>query len=241
MYEINPENIIKAQQGNKEILEEIIKTNSGLVWSIVNRFLGRGYDKEELYQVGCIGFIKAINRFDTTLEFQLSTYAIPYIMGEIKKFIRDDGIIKISRSIKELSSKIKEVQREFLIKGEEITVEKLSKILKVSKEDISIAIESQNSVASIDEEAYEQDSQGESKISKINIKEDETNKLINKLCIEQLISKLEKREQKIILLRYYKGKTQGEVAKILNISQVQVSRIEKKILMSMRYEFNNVG
>lgn len=241
MYEINPENIIKAQKGNKEILEEIIKTNSGLVWSIVNRFLGRGYDKEELYQIGCIGFIKAINRFDTTLEFQLSTYAIPYIMGEIKKFIRDDGIIKISRSIKELSSKIKELQREFLIKGEEITVEQLSKILKVSKEDISIAIESQNSVTSIDEDAYEQDSQGESKISKINIKEDETNKLINKLCIEQLISKLEKREQKIILLRYYKGKTQGEVAKILNISQVQVSRIEKKILMSMRYEFNNVG
>lgn len=234
MYEINPENIIKAQKGNKEILEEIIKTNSGLVWSIVNRFLGRGYDKEELYQVGCIGFIKAINRFDTTLEFQLSTYAIPYIMGEIKKFIRDDGIIKISRSIKELSSKIKELQREFLIKGEEITVEKLSKILKVSKEDISIAIESQNSVASIDEEAYEQDSQGESKISKINIKEDETNKLINKLCIEQLISKLEKREQKIILLRYYKGKTQGEVAKILNISQVQVSRIEKRSISLLR-------
>lgn len=235
MYEIDSEEIIKAQNNDKEAMSKIIKTNSGLIWSIVKRFLGRGYDKEELEQIAYIGFIKAIKGFDTSLEFKLSTYAVPYIIGEIKRFIRDDGAIKISRSIKELSAKIGQIQKEYIIKkGREITIEELAKELNVEKEDIVLALESQKSIESIDKSAYDEKENGESKISKISNQKDETNILIDKLCIEELINKLETRDKKIILLRYYKGKTQTEVAKLLGITQVQVSRLEKRILSEMR-------
>ena len=234
MYEIDSEEILRAQNNDKDAMTKIIKKNSGLIWSIVKRFLGRGYDKEELEQIAYIGFIKAIKGFDTSLEFKLSTYTVPYIIGEIKRFIRDDGAIKVSRSIKELSTKIGQVQREYLVKkGKEITIEELSKELNVEKEDIILALESQKSIESIDKNVYEDES-GESKISKISNQKDETNILIDKLCIEELINKLEIRDKKIILLRYYKGKTQTEVAKILGITQVQVSRLEKRILNEMR-------
>ena len=229
MYEIDSEEIIKAQNNDEEAMTKIIKTNSGLIWSIVKRFLGRGYDKEELEQVAYIGFIKAIKRFDTTLEFKLSTYAVPYIIGEIKRFIRDDGAIKVSRSIKELSAKIGQIQKEYITKkGEEITVEELARELKVEKEEIVVALESQRTVESIDKNVYD-DENGESKISKISNQKDETTILLNKLCVEELINNLETRDKKIILLRYYKRKTQTEVAKMLGITQVQVSRLEKRI------------
>ena len=231
MYEIDSEEIIKAQNNDEEAMTKIIKTNSGLIWSIVKRFLGRGYDKEELEQIAYIGFIKAIKRFDTTLEFKLSTYAVPYIIGEIKRFIRDDGAIKVSRSIKELSAKI---QKEYITKkGEEITVEELARELKVEKEEIVVALESQRTVESIDKNVYD-DENGESKISKISNQKDETTILLNKLCVEELINNLETRDKKIILLRYYKRKTQAEVAKMLGITQVQVSRLEKRILSEMK-------
>ena len=234
MYEIDSEEILRAQNNDKDAMTKIIKKNSGLIWSIVKRFLGRGYDKEELEQIAYIGFIKAIKGFDVSLDFKLSTYAVPYIIGEIKRFIRDDGTIKVSRSIKELSAKIGQVQKEHLAKeGEEITIEQLAKELNVEKEDIILALESQKSIESIDKNVYEDES-GESKISKISNQKDETNILIDKLCIEELINKLEIRDKKIILLRYYKGKTQTEVAKILGITQVQVSRLEKRILNEMR-------
>lgn len=234
MYEIDSEEIIKAQNNDEEAMTKIIKTNSGLIWSIVKRFLGRGYDKEELEQIAYIGFIKAIKRFDTTLEFKLSTYAVPYIIGEIKRFIRDDGAIKVSRSIKELSAKIGQIQKEYIIKkGEEITVEELARELKVEKEEIVVALESQRTVESIDKNVYD-DENGESKISKISNQKDETTILLNKLCVEELINNLETRDKKIILLRYYKRKTQTEVAKMLGITQVQVSRLEKRILSEMK-------
>lgn len=234
MYEIDSEEIIKAQNNDEEAMTKIIKTNSGLIWSIVKRFLGRGYDKEELEQVAYIGFIKAIKRFDTTLEFKLSTYAVPYIIGEIKRFIRDDGAIKVSRSIKELSAKIEQIQKEYITKkGEEITVEELARELKVEKEEIVVALESQRTVESIDKNVYD-DENGESKISKISNQKDETTILLNKLCVEELINNLETRDKKIILLRYYKRKTQTEVAKMLGITQVQVSRLEKRILSEMK-------
>lgn len=234
MYEIDSEEIIKAQNNDEEAMTKIIKTNSGLIWSIVKRFLGRGYDKEELEQIAYIGFIKAIKRFDTTLEFKLSTYAVPYIIGEIKRFIRDDGAIKVSRSIKELSAKIGQIQKEYITKkGEEITVEELARELKVEKEEIVVALESQRTVESIDKNVYD-DENGESKISKISNQKDETTILLNKLCVEKLINNLETRDKKIILLRYYKRKTQTEVAKMLGITQVQVSRLEKRILSEMK-------
>ena len=234
MYEIDSEEIIKAQNNDEEAMTKIIKTNSGLIWSIVKRFLGRGYDKEELEQIAYIGFIKAIKRFDTTLELKLSTYAVPYIIGEIKRFIRDDGAIKVSRSIKELSAKIGQIQKEYITKkGEEITVEELARELKVEKEEIVVALESQRTVESIDKNVYD-DENGESKISKISNQKDETTILLNKLCVEELINNLETRDKKIILLRYYKRKTQTEVAKMLGITQVQVSRLEKRILSEMK-------
>ena len=235
MYEIKTEDLLKAQNNDNEIMTKIIETNSGLLWSIVKRFLGRGYEAEELYQIACIGFIKAIKRFNTNYDVRLSTYAVPYILGEIKRFIRDDGPVKVSRSLKELCIKIKEIQKEYLVKkGEEISVLEISKILKVSKEEVVMALEAERPIESIDKEAYNEDSRGESKICKIDNGKDETGALINKICINNLIKNLNDRERNIIILRYYKEKTQSEVAKILGITQVQVSRIEKKILLSMR-------
>ncbi len=235
MYEIKTEEILKAQNNDKESMANIIEANSGLLWSIVKRFLGRGYDAEELYQIACIGFIKSIKRFDVSLNLRLSTYAVPYIMGEIKRFIRDDGPIKVSRSLKELSSKIKEIQREYLCKkGEDINISQISKILNVSKEEIAMALESERPLESINEENYENDSNAETKISKISNGKDEINTLINRMCLQELIKTLDERDKKIIILRYYKEKTQFEVAKILGITQVQVSRLEKRIILAFR-------
>ena len=234
MYETNTNDIIEAQNNNKEAMEKIVTNNSGLVWSIVNRFIGRGYSKEELYQIGCIGLIKAIKRFDKSYEVKISTFAVPYIMGEIKRFIRDDGPIKISRSIKELGAKIRDAQREYLAKnGRDIKISELEKALNVSKEEITIALDAARPIDSIDEEAYEGEEK-ESKISKIGNNKDEVGDLINKITLKKVISELNEREQKIISLRYFKDKTQVEVAEMLGISQVQVSRIEKRSLLEMR-------
>lgn len=239
MYSDNIQKIALAQQNNKEIMEELVLNNSGLVWNIVKRFNGRGYEKEDLYQIGVMGLIKAIKRFDTNLDVQLSTYAVPYILGEIKRFIRDDGPIKISRSIKELNSKINELQNKNLKEaGQELSVKEVARKLNVSKEEVAVAIESARPLESINEEAYNEEN-GESKISKISNKEDDVNKLINRLTINRLIQELDEREKKIIILRYFREKTQTEVANLLGISQVQVSRIEKKILNSMRTKIAN--
>lgn len=237
MYEIDSEEIIKAQNNDEEAMTKIIKTNSGLIWSIVKRFLGRGYDKEELEQIAYIGFIKAIKRFDTTLEFKLSTYAVPYIIGEIKRFIRDDGPIKISRSIKELNIKIIELQKEYLNKyGKEITLEQLAKELKTSKEDIAMALDSARPVNSIEDSQYRDNKTDKtiSLIDQLSSGKDEENEITNRITIKKLISELKDNEKEVILLRYYKGKTQMQVAKILGITQVQVSRIERKVLDNMK-------
>ena len=239
MYELKTDEILKAQNNDEEAMTNIIEKNSGLLWSIVKRFLGRGYEAEELYQIACIGFIKSIKRFDISLNLRLSTYAVPYIMGEIKRFIRDDGPIKISRSLKELLAKIKEVQKEYLCKkGEDINISQISKILNVSKEEIAMALETERPLESINEESYENDSNGETKVSKISNGKDETSILIDKICVNNLINELDTRERQIILLRYYRGRTQTEVAKMLGITQVQVSRIEKKILLNMRQKIS---
>ena len=233
MYK-NTNEIIRKSQLDKKEMGELIEKNSGLIWSIVKRFVGRGYEKEELYQIGAIGFIKAIKRFDTSYNVQLSTFAVPYILGEIKRFLRDDGIIKVSRNLKELSMKINDLQRRNIIeKGEEITIAELAKKLKVTKEEIAAAIDSSKPINSIDEEVYENEN-GITKIEQIKTEKNETDELINNMCIKKLIQDLEEREKQLIILRYYKGKTQTEVAKILGITQVQVSRIEKKVLINMR-------
>ena len=185
--------IFEVQNGNQEAFELLIKQNSGLIWCIVKKFYGRGYDLEDLYQVGSIGFIKAIKRFNLEYNFKLSTFAVPYILGEIKRYIRDDGIIKISRSM---------------------------------KKDCKIIVESINE--SFTENGYEE------KAERIIFKNDEQTKIVDRLTLDDIVNKLSLRDRTIIKLRYFKEKTQDQVAKILGISQVQVSRIEKKILNNMK-------
>ena len=239
MYETNTEDIIEAQNKSEKAMEKIITNNSGLVWSIVNRFLGRGYSKEELYQIGCIGLIKAVQRFNVEFQVKISTFAVPYIMGEIKRFLRDDGIIKVSRSIKDLGIRIREVQREYFLKnGEDIKILEIAKILKVSIEEVTVALEVAKPIETINEEAYEGEEK-ESKISKISNNKDEVGDLINKITVKKLVKELNPREKEIIILRYFKEKTQTDVAKLLGISQVQVSRIEKKVLLQMREKMAN--
>lgn len=237
MYEQDMKIIESAQNGNKEDMTKLIEDNNRLIWSIVRRFNGRGYDTEDLYQIGSIGFIKAIQRFDTSFEVRLSTYAVPYILGEIKRFIRDDGPIKISRSIKELNIKIIELQKEYLNKyGKEITLEQLAKELKTSKEDIAMALDSARPVNSIEDSQYRDNKTDKtiSLIDQLSSGKDEENEITNRITIKKLISELKDNEKEVILLRYYKGKTQMQVAKILGITQVQVSRIERKVLDNMK-------
>lgn len=187
-----------------------------------------------------VGFIKSIKRFDTSFDVKLSTYAVPYILGEIKRFIRDDGSIKISRSIKELSYKIKDIQEKSIReKGEEISILEIAKELKVSKEEIAAALDSQSPVVSIYDETYSNDEGGISIIDKIKNNVDEAEQITNRISIRNMITSLNDRDKQIIMLRYYKNNTQSQVAKILGISQVQVSRIEKKILESMKLKMVN--
>lgn len=229
--------IDNAKNGNKDAMTKLIEDNNGLIWSIVRRFNGRGYDIEDLYQIGTIGFIKAIQRFDTSFEVRLSTYAVPYILGEIKRYIRDDGPIKVSRSIKELNVKILELQREFLHKyGRDISLEEISKELKISKEEIAMALDSTRPVDSIEDAKYKDNKTDKtvSILEQISTGKDEETEITNRITIKNLINELNDNEKEIILLRYYKQKTQMQVSKILGITQVQVSRIERKVLDKMK-------
>ncbi len=233
MFEKNEAMLKGASLGNSKALEKMIELNNGLIWSIAKRFTGRGYELEDLYQIGCIGMIKSIKKFDFKFGVKFSTYAVPYILGEIKKFLRDDGIIKISRSIKELGIKIKEIEKEYVLKkGESISVKKLSDLLKVPEVDIVSAIEASKQVGSINEEVYEDGKF--TKIDKIVSNRDEQGKIIDKIVLNEMVNSLKERDKKIIVLRFYKEKTQTQVAKILGISQVQVSRIEKRILKDLK-------
>ncbi|CDE91027.1 MAG: sigma-70 family RNA polymerase sigma factor [Clostridia bacterium] len=236
MYENNINSIKRAQDGDKFEMDKLIRDNNGLIWSIVKRFMNRGYEVEDLYQIGCIGFIKSIKRFDTNFEVKLSTYSVPYILGEIKRFIRDDGPIKVSRSIKELNTKINELKRQYLLNGKEITLEQICKELKIQKEDAIIAMESTNAVESMDAAANAENKDGKQMtiFDKLSTGKNEEELITNKMVINQLLNELKDRDKEIILLRFFKEKTQTEVANILGISQVQVSRIERKILNEMK-------
>ena len=229
--------IKKAQAGDKVALENLIKNNNGLIWSIVKRFNGRGYELEDLYQIASLGFIKSIKRFNSDFDVKLSTYAVPYMIGEIKRYIRDDGPVKVSRSIKDLGTKIREIQKEMMNKkGEEIKIKEIAKELKVDIEDVIIAIEATKPVSSIENSKHINNKDGKSisLLDTLSTNKNEEETITNKLAIGQLIKDLKERDKKLILLRYYKEKTQSQVAEILGISQVQVSRIEKKILKNMK-------
>ncbi len=228
--------INRAHQGDKLARDKILIENTGLIWSIVRRFLNRGHEGEDLFQIGCIGMLKAIDRFDTEFDVAFSTYAVPMIAGEIRRFIRDDGIVKISRKIKENQMKIMH-QREIYIneKKQEPTIEELEKVCDLTKEEIVMAMDASRNVESIDKEMYSKDSA----YTLMDLAEDDTNieeMVLNKIMVQQLMDMLESKERKIINLRYFKNKTQSQVAKEMGMTQVQVSRLEKKILNSMRNE-----
>lgn len=175
--------IIKAQNGNEDIMEQLIEKNKGLIWSIIRRFKDRGVETDDLYQIGVLGFIKSIKKFDTTFDVKLSTYAVPYIMGEVKRHIRDDGPIKISRSIKDLGKKAMEIQREHLRKtGQDISIVEVAKKLRVSKEEIAFALDSFNPVESIYNSTTDQED-GPTLIDTISSNIDEQSEIVNKLSL----------------------------------------------------------
>ena len=215
-----------AQEGNAEAREQVIVDNIALVWSVVKRFTGRGYEAEDLFQIGSIGLMKAVDRFDTSYEVKLSTYAVPMIIGEIKRFIRDDGIVKISRGIKENGWHIKQAAGKLSQQmNREPTIEEIASETGLSKEDIVIAMEADREVESIYSEAFQ---------GRENGCDDDKETVINRIFVDGLLDTLSNEERKLIELRYYQDKTQMQVAGELGISQVQVSRIEKKILIKLR-------
>ncbi len=221
-----------AKAGDKSKMMQLLEENKGLIWSTTKRFCYRGYEMEDLYQIACIGFIEAVRRFDFEFNVELSTYSVQYMLGEIKKFLRDDGMIKVSRSVKELGIKIKELERIYLVKtGEVLDNKKLSSILELSEKEINNAKEASNAVESINSKVGED---GLELVDTLRSKDNEQNVLVDRIAIFELINRLSKREREIINLRYFHDKTQTQVAKIMGISQVHVSRIEKKVLSDFK-------
>lgn len=234
--------IKKAHEGDREARDLLVTQNIGLVYSVAKRFFNRGYEVEDITQIGTIGLIKAIDKFDLEQPVMFSTYAVPMISGEIKRFIRDDGMIKISRTIKENSQKVKNASRILTQNlGREATIEELSEETGICKEDIVVAMEATNEVESIYRTVYQGDGSDVFLVDKLAASKEScySETLVNRLMLEQLINGLSEMERELITLRYYEEKTQVQVAERLGISQVQVSRMEKKILLRMRDEANN--
>ena len=231
IYEI----IKKAQSGDKESENYIIMQNLGLVRSVLKRFQNRGYEYEDLLQIGCIGLLKAIKKFDNSYNVKFSTYAIPMIIGEIKRFLRDDGMIKVSRNLKEIAAKAY-MYRESLEKnnGKEPTLSELAAELEITKEELVIALNSQNAIYSLHEPINQDEGSPIELIDKVQNEKSQEFDIINRIILKETLSSLKQRERQIIILRYFKELTQCQVAELLGISQVQVSRSEKKILSKLR-------
>lgn len=230
-YEYNAELLTKAQNGDKDALDQFVKNNIPLVSAVTRKFMNRGYEYDDIFQIGCMGLVKAVNNFDPAYNVKFSTYAVPMIMGEIKRFIRDDGIIKVSRSVKSVAKKL-HYDKENLTKklGKEPTVEELSKYSGISTEDIIFATESTSSMQSLYDTIHQDDGAPVLLIDKLSENYEEDNELVDRLTLKEALKNLDAKSRQVILLRYFKDKTQVEVAKMLGISQVQVSRIEKRVL-----------
>lgn len=223
-----------AQNGDQNAKASLIEENSGLIWSIARRYFGRGVDSEDLYQLGCLGFLKAIDGFDLEFGTQFSTYAVPKIAGEIRRFLRDDGSIKVSRTLKERAASIK-MTRQRLISdwGREPTLSEIGQELELSVEEVAEAETATASTESIHKENGEDGFTLEDILTTGSMEE----QLLEHIALREAISKLPERERLVIDLRYYRGLTQDRTAKILGVSQVQVSRIEKKALGMLRAYF----
>ena len=226
---------------NNNEIETLVSENTGLIWSIVNRFKNRGYEVEDLYQIGAIGLIKAIKKFDKSYGVKLSTYAVPYIIGEIKIFLRDDGIVKVSRSLKELNYKIKILENKYENQNKKITIEEIEKELKVEKEDIILAQNLSNNIESINESGFENSEIEKEERILINKNENPEKNIIERIMLKDALSNLDEMEREIIILRYFKENTQTEVARRYGMSQVQISRIERKILEKMKRDIKEIS
>lgn len=227
--------IERAHGGDKEAREKMIVENMGLIWSIVRRFAGRGYEQEDLFQIGSIGLIKAVDKFDTSYDVQFSTYAVPMIAGEIKRFLRDDGMIKVSRSMKEIAYKayLAREQLERKLKREPALSEIAAEI-GVTSEELAQAIDASAEIESLHKVIYQGDGSDISLMDKLPQQGDPCEELMNHMLLEEMLAKLDKKERQLIYMRYYQDKTQTEIAKVMGVSQVQVSRLEKKILKKMK-------
>ena len=226
--------IKRVQNGDAEAQDKLVENNMGLVYSIVKRYSGRGYETEDLVQIGAIGLIKAIKKFDTKFNVCFSTYAVPVIAGEIKRFLRDDGAVKISRTLKETAIKGRRAEEELRrVLNRDPTIGEISEKCGVDADTLTEAFDAAAPPASIYESIYEN---GENEIRLLDTMagEESEEKIINRVMAENILTSLKPRERQVIVLRYYKGKTQSEIAKIIGVSQVQVSRIEKRILENLR-------
>lgn len=234
LYEENFQLIEKAQKGDKEALDKLVKRNLALVASVSKKFLNRGYEYDDIFQIGSMGLIKAINNFETIYNVQFSTYAVPMIMGEIKRFLRDDGLIKVSRSIKYAARKL-HYDKEKLTKelNRQPTIEELSEYSGMTLEKILVSTEAARQPKYLYDTIHQDEGPPIYLIDKIK-KDDESAATLDKIALKEALSKLDRRSRQIIILRYFKDITQVNVAKMLGISQVQVSRIEKKVLKLMK-------
>lgn len=223
--------IARSQQGDQQAKEELVEANTGLIWSVAKRFMGRGTETEDLYQLGCLGFLKAVEGFDLAYGTQFSTYAVPKIAGEIRRFLRDDGAVKVSRGIKERAAAIKTTRNQLVhALGREPTILEISRQTGFSPEEIAMAETATAAIESIQQETGEDGFSLESVLSDTQTEE----QLVERLSLKQAIGALPEREALVIQLRYYHGLTQDRVARVLSVSQVQVSRIEKRALSQLR-------
>ena len=225
----------RAHQGDKEARDTLFEENTGLIYSVARRFLGRGVEMEDLFQIGSIGLLKAVDKFDPAFEVRFSTYAIPMILGELKRFFRDDGMIKVSRSIKENQHRVylarEKIEKEL---GREPSLKEIAEMLGMPPEEVAMTLDSAAEVESLYRTVYQSEGTDISLIDKIPEKENAEEHLLNRIFLEEILGKLESSDRKLIYMRYFQDMTRTQVAERLGVSQVQVSRMEKRILGKLR-------
>jgi len=228
--------LIKAsQEGDFAARDALVAENTGLVWSIVKKFIGRGYEPDDLFQIGSIGLMKCIDKFDIGFGVKFSTYAVPMIMGEIKRFLRDDGIIKVSRPLKEMAMKAKYMQENLQhATGKPPTMGELAAALDTSVEELAYAMDAGNEVESLYAVVYQGDGSPVYLLDKLDRQGDTSDRMIDKIALREIIRSLAPKERQVIVMRYFQDKTQSQIAATLGVSQVQVSRIEKRVLATLR-------
>lgn len=225
----------RSHQGDKEARDTLFEENTGLIYSVARRFLGRGVEMEDLFQIGSIGLLKAVDKFDPAFEVKFSTYAIPMILGELKRFFRDDGMIKVSRSIKENQHRVylarEKIEKEL---GREPSLKEIAEMLEMPPEEVAMTMDSAAEVESLYRTVYQSEGTDISLIDKIPEKENAEEHLLNRIFLEEILGKLESSDRKLLYMRYFQDQTQAQIAEQLGVSQVQVSRMEKRILKKLR-------